>query len=272
LADAFFDLRATHNPHRWYLPVSNPICAGPPDRLFLFGGVGLAAAVSAMEQTCGRPVIWATAQYISFARPQTVVDLDVWVPTEGRHSTQARVIGHVGDKEIITVNAALGERPSPYADQWIQAPDAPAPEDCPRVEHWRAPTDDINSRFEVRLVRGRYRDRNVQGRGDGRVVVWMRPKEGQPIGSNLLCVMADFVSVAISDALGETAGGNSLDNTIRFARIEPTEWVLCDIAIEAIQSGVAHGVMRLFSQTGVLMASASQSLILRLHRRDSLRP
>ena len=39
---------------------------------FMFGGVGLAAAVGAMERTCERPVIWATAQYLSYARPPSV--------------------------------------------------------------------------------------------------------------------------------------------------------------------------------------------------------
>ena len=36
------------------------------------------------------------------------MDLDVHVSVSGRYTTQARVIGHVGDREIITVNAALG--------------------------------------------------------------------------------------------------------------------------------------------------------------------
>lgn len=65
----FFDLQATHNPHRWYLPLTDEVCVGPPDNLFMYGGIGLASAIAAMERTCGRPVIWATAQYLSYARP-----------------------------------------------------------------------------------------------------------------------------------------------------------------------------------------------------------
>ena len=37
----FFDLRATHNPHRWFMPVTPDICVGPPGNAFMFGGVGL---------------------------------------------------------------------------------------------------------------------------------------------------------------------------------------------------------------------------------------
>ena len=57
----FFDLRGSHNPHRWHLPLTPPICVGPPEHLFMYGGIGLAASISALEQTCGRPVVWATA-------------------------------------------------------------------------------------------------------------------------------------------------------------------------------------------------------------------
>ena len=39
----FFDLRATHNPHRWFMPVDPSICVGPPGNLFMFGGVGIYA-------------------------------------------------------------------------------------------------------------------------------------------------------------------------------------------------------------------------------------
>ena len=114
----FFDLKATHNPHRWYLPVEPSICVGPPGNVFMFGGVGLASALAAMERTTGRPLIWATAQYLSYARPSNVVDLDVWTPAAGKYNTQARVTGHVDDKEILTVNAALGARPSDLSGQW----------------------------------------------------------------------------------------------------------------------------------------------------------
>jgi acyl-CoA thioesterase II len=267
LAEPFFDLRATHNPHRWHLPVTAPICVGPPDKRFMFGGVGMAAAVSAMERTCGRPVLWATAQYLSYARPPSIVDLDVWVPNVGKHTTQARVIGHVDDKEIITVSAALGERPAAITDQWVVAPKAPPPLECEQVFHWRGPEDTLTGRFERRLIEGRFAGHGeLDGRGEsGRLRLWIRPVEGHPIGSDILAVMADFVSNGMSNALGRLAGGNSLDNTIRFGNIVPTEWVMCDINIEMAHAGVVHGVMHLFSEDGVLMASASQSLILRYH-------
>jgi hypothetical protein len=35
---------------------------------FLWGGCGLAAAVAAIEELSGRTCVWATAQYLSYAR------------------------------------------------------------------------------------------------------------------------------------------------------------------------------------------------------------
>jgi acyl-CoA thioesterase len=267
MSTPFISLTATHNPHRWYLPLDDSLCVGPPQRSFMFGGVGMAAAIQAMERTCERPVIWATAQYLSFARPPSVVDLDVWVPAHGHNTSQARVIGHVGDKEIFTVNAALGTRPSDISHQWVQAPEVPAPEDCPPADHWRGDDGGLHSRIELRNVHGRYGGQRKGGEisDDGRLILWMRPRGDHPVDASMLAIFADHVPSGIGAALGKEAGGNSLDNTIRIVRLAPTDWVLCDINIHAVHGGFGHGAMRLFTRDGLLLATASQSAIVRMH-------
>ena len=132
----FLGLEPTHNPFRWILPVTPGICTGGN---FLFGGCGLGAAISAMEATSGRHCIWATAQYLNYAKPGQVVDIDVTLAVVGHQMTQARAVCHVGNKEILTVNAALGERPFALDGQWESLPtDLPRPEDCPvRPHHTR---------------------------------------------------------------------------------------------------------------------------------------
>ena len=84
------------------------------------------------------------------------------------------------------------------------------------------------------------------------------------IDAGMLAIMADFIPGAVGNALGLSAGGNSLDNTIRYRRIVATEWVLCDIRITGVHGGFGHGAMYLFAQDGELMATASQSLIVRV--------
>ena len=61
------------------LRVTEDLCVGPLGHVFLFGGAGLGAAVLALEQTFQRGLVWATAQYISFARLGADVVLDVAV-------------------------------------------------------------------------------------------------------------------------------------------------------------------------------------------------
>jgi acyl-CoA thioesterase len=188
MTELFFDLKSTHNPHRWYLPLTDGVCVGPPDNLFMYGGIGLASAIAAMERTCNRPVIWATAQYLSYARPPSIVDIDVWIPTEGKYNTQARVTGHVGDKEIFTVNAALGSRESPFSHQWVQAPDMPPPEDCEPSLLWTGQSWNLNSRLEVRMCPDKWGGgaRSGELSPDGRSVMWVRPKGDYAIDTSML--------------------------------------------------------------------------------------
>src|SRR5215218_7858425 len=104
---AFLDLRASHNPYRWTLPVVPSLCTWGG---FLFGGCGLGAAISALEATSGRTCVWAASQYLSYAAPGETMDIDVTIAVEGHQITQARAVCHVGNREILTVNAALGHR------------------------------------------------------------------------------------------------------------------------------------------------------------------
>ena len=96
-----------HDAATWSLPVRVDLAGG---RGQLFGGVALGAAVTQLEDLTGRPVVWATGQYISNAFPPDVVRFDAEVVVEGHNLTQARVIGHVDGREVLTVQAALGRR------------------------------------------------------------------------------------------------------------------------------------------------------------------
>ncbi|HRE01851.1 MAG TPA: thioesterase family protein, partial [Ilumatobacteraceae bacterium] len=59
-----------------------------------------------------------------------------------------------------------------------------------------------------------------------------------------------------------------LDNTIRIARLVPTEWVLLDIQVHAVSRGFGHGLVQMFAEDGTLMATASQSCIVRYWKDD----
>ena len=264
-ARSFLGLSATHNPFRWTLPITPGICT-PAE--FMFGGCGLGAAIAALEGTTGRPLVWATAQYLSYARPPEVLDLDVIVPVAGHQVTQARVVGHVADREVITVNAALGQRPMELEGTWAVMPEAPPPEECVTRSN-RMPTsgDSLMDRMDVRIAYGRLLS-ELPGPGmpDGRSALWAKLPEVLDMSSAALGILGDYVPFGIGQALGLMAGGNSLDNTIRIARPVDTEWVLLDVRVHHVGNGFGHGDVHLWSQDGTLMATASQSTIVRMWR------
>jgi acyl-CoA thioesterase len=78
-----------------------------------------------------------------------------------------------------------------------------------------------------------------------------------------LAILGDYVPFGVGQALGKHAGGTSLDNTLRVARLVPTEWVLLDIQVHTIQEGFGHGLVHLWAEDGTLLAIASQSCIVR---------
>ena len=66
--------------------------------------------------------------------------------------------------------------------------------------------------------------------------------------------------------------GRSLDNTLRMVQLKPTEWILCDIRIHALVGGYAQGITFLWSQDGELLATASQSIGVRLWPNNTVLP
>ncbi len=259
----FLGLEPTADPLLWRLPVT-PGVSTPGQ--FLFGGCGLAAGVAAMEHASGRPAIWATAQYLSYAPTGRVVDFAVTLAVVGRQTTQARAIGRVDGREILAVNAALGRRHLDVSGTWVSPPDVPGP----AASTLRAIPPEFSGtvleRVELRLALGRQFEALDGTPGDGRCAFWARlPGQLEP-SSAWLAVLGDYVPSGVAQALGRPSIGNSLDNTIRVVQLVASEWILCDIHLLSIANGFGHGRAHLWSEDGTLLGLASQSVIVRVGR------
>ncbi len=249
----------------WQLHVV-PELTTPGD--FLFGGCGLAAALVALEHASGRPTIWATAQYLSYAPTDAVLDLTVTLAAVGKRITQGRVVGNVGAKEILTVNAAVGTTGSlDTGGVWVTPPEVPPPDECPPRRLPFLNTTSIFDRVELRLAKGRSFEEistGPGGTGDATSALWARvPGHLEPSAATL-AIFGDYVTGGVSQPIGRHVMSRSLDNTLRVVSLEPTEWVLCDIRIQALAGGYGQGVAYLWSQGGSLLATASQSMSVRL--------
>ena len=255
-APEFLGLEPTGNPLRWRLPVVDSLTTAQNS---LFGGVALGAAATALEQVSGRPLVWATCQYLAYAEPPATVDLDLKIAVAGKQTTQARAIGSVDGIEIFTVNAAFGARPIDLRGTWVERPDVPPPDAFPATPVPDEVRNRISSRMELRLAN---EDSMSSVAGHGRISVWARIPGLKPC-SALLAVLGDMVPFGIRRVMGMRGSDNSLDNTLRVARIVPTEWVLLDIRVHAVEQGFGHGAVHLWSESGIYLGTASQSVIVR---------
>ncbi len=256
----FFGLERNGSTGRWRMPVVRGLISGTGA---LFGGCGLGACIEVAEQLTGRPIVWATAQYLSYARPPAVLELDALEVVRGHQVSQVRVIAHVGEQEILTVLAAAGQRPHPLSGQWARRPAVAGPQRCPPRELQQRHEGTISDRLEMRVALGRNADELPGPPGDGTSALWVRMPGLAEMSAAGLAIIGDFVPFGISQALGHRAGGNSLDNTLRVARRVPTDWVLADIRVHAVNEGFAHGLVHLWAEDGSLLGTASQSTIVR---------
>jgi acyl-CoA thioesterase len=215
--------------------------------------------------------VWATAQYLNYAPTGETVDVDVRIAVSGHRITQARVVCHVADREILTVNAALGDRPLEHSGQWEQFPaEVGPPLDYPIRQNPFDTSGTIGERMEQRTVKARDHTDLDGTHGDGQVLLWARiPAVISGVDAATLAILGDFVPMGIGQTLGIRGGGNSLDNTLRVYQMVPTEWVLMDIRVHGVARGFGHGLVHMFAEDGTLLATASQSVIVRYWEPDA---
>jgi acyl-CoA thioesterase len=96
--------------------------------------------------------------------------------------------------------------------------------------------------------------------------LWVRFPGLSELKGSGLAIVGDYVPFGIGQALGVRAGGNSLDNTLRVARLVDTEWILADVRVHAVDHGFGHGLVHLWAEDGTLLGTASQSTMVRAWR------
>ena len=143
-------------------------------------------------------------------------------------------------------------------------PDVPGPEECePRSLRYPG-TESIMNRLDVRLATARAWE-DI----DGNPVPRAARRCGPACPTCSTCRRGrrwrSSATTCPSASARRSAcwAGNSLDNTLRVYRLVPTEWVLLDIRIQAVARGFGHGVVHQWAEDGTLMATASQSTIVR---------
>ena len=227
----------------------------------LQGGVAFGAAIDAMVVASGRPLVWASAQFLSHAAPDTMLDLEVTLPVAGHRVSQARSRLAHGDDEVMSALAALGSRDMELTHVWPTLPDVPPAEECPARAF---PRDDLLNRWDGRIASGRTPDQLDGAVGSGRSASWYRrPFTEGPLTAGELAVIGDFTMAEMSDAVGFLCIGNSLDQTLRVHQLVDTTWVLVDASVTLVADGFGWISANLWSGEGEFLGVFSQTLVLR---------
>ena len=147
-------------------------------------------------------------------------------------------------------------------------PDVPPPADCPEmIEPFAAIADRPRSFFdslERRVAFGAFDFTEDQQPEAGPVAMWSRVDGHSLRTAASLAFMADIVPLGICIALGRPLGGTSLDNSLRVVETGiDTEWALLEIIPESFQNSIGHGSVRIWAETGELLAIAQQTCIIR---------
>lgn len=261
----FFALEQMGDDRHWQMEIRPGLCT-PGD--FLFGGCGLGAGLVALEEASGRPTVWATSQYLSFAPKGATLDIEVILAVEGHNVTQGRAVASVDGKEILTVNAALGISQPVIDAVWVEPPQVKAPMDCLPRQLPKLFRNSILDSVEVRVAKGRSPTEYDGTPGDPDSALWARVPGHLDPSAGTLAIFGDYVAGAAGQPLGRHTMGRSLDNTLRVVQLAPTEWVLCDLRIHALAGGFGQGMAFLWSEDGALLATASQSMTIRLWPED----
>jgi len=264
--DALVRLVPTESPTRWMMEPS-PLVLTP--RGTLQGGAGLAAALLATERTAGRPALWATAQYLSYAAGLEPVQLDVNLEVVGHSTTQARCVLSRRGAEVLTAHVALGSRSFSPDGVWVEMPDVGPPEDGVPYDFFRPGRNDLADLIELRVARGRTIAQLRGHPGGGRTVWWCRTVRGRhPVTVGELAFVGDLLPLGFCEPYGATYAGNSIDNTLRVGSAGETEWILIDCHAEQVVNGFGHGTAYLWSQDGALLGIASQTIVVRFEATD----
>lgn len=227
----------------------------------LYGGTAIAASICAMEAASQREVLWATTQFVAPAPGGSTIEMRAETLASGRRTAQLRVTATIdGEVMFASLGSTGTPRPDGLAGQFESPPLVTPPEESvermpvpPRAE---APVEvGWQRECEHRVAEILSTDRTASGT----MAMWTRFRNPAPMTPARIAFSADMVPVAIARGAGRMGAGTSLDNSMRFAGRSDTEWVLLELQGNMASGGYGHGLVRVWSQSGRLLAVGSQT-------------
>lgn len=241
----------------------------------LYGGTAIAVSIATAEELTTRPVLWMTTQFVATAAHGTEITVLAEVLAPGKRTNQVRITGTdaAGTAVFASLGATGHHREGGMTGEFERMPDVAPPTageaasnpfsvmaKAAGVERPDGPSGfptDTGFASVVEIRAAEIVDHPDPG--PGRVCMWLRRKDREPITPALAAFMADMVPMSVALACGAMAGGTSLDNSIRIGTFVETEWILLDLRPHLAAGDYGHGSAHIWSEDGHLMATASQT-------------
>ena len=246
----FFGVQPTEDELRWRLPVSPNVASYLG---FMHGGCALAAVTAAAETWSGRPLAAASAQFMARVPLGGCAQITFDIGSAGKRMTQvfAEVADAADGSVLMRALLSLGGRRLGIDQDWVQPPDVPGPEELARRSVPDNAVPSFSTDADIRFA--------PYSAGDRRILCWARLAGTLASTRQGLIALADTLATGMHLSLGRKWRGASLDNTVRIAGDADCEWVLLDIETDGFHNAVGHGVVRMFTPDGELLASGNQS-------------
>jgi acyl-CoA thioesterase len=206
-------------------------------------------------------VRWATARFLRGPGIGSELVLSDVADFTGRHSRHMTVTATHGGQVAFEVTAVVGTG-DPVAGlpgQWAGMPAVPPPTECPSAPDRPERARNADGQADRRIARSAH-----GGHVPGRTSFWTRLKAGGTSTPAGLAWIADSIAAGLVQSVGPLSRVTSLDNTIRYAAAAPSEWVLADVHAHAAADGYAYGDVHLFTEKGALLATGSQTCVVRI--------
>jgi acyl-CoA thioesterase len=217
----------------------------------LFGGTGIAVMVATMEAETERDALWTTVQYAGSADLGSRVDCHVEMLANGKRTSQVRMTATADDRVVLAAVGATGvARTGPIEAQIPAMPAMPSPEECGAWGFGPHGRDGERAPSWLQLAEMRH---VAEG-----AAIWARMRSGLHTRATV-AFLADMVPSSVARAAGKIGGGTSLDNSLRYARLVDTDWIMLDMDPWFATSGYLHGAARVWAQDGTLLGVASQT-------------
>jgi acyl-CoA thioesterase len=224
----------------------------------MYGGTGAAAAVMAMEAATQRDALWVVTQFVAQAQIGERVRWVVEPMALGGRIAQLRVTGSVDDRVVFcALGATAHPRPGGLHGQYRAMPTVAPPDDCPRSLPGPPHLDLAELGFHRKVE---FREAAPpDGSSSSPVMLWTRLSSGADVTRATVAFLADMIPLAVARAAGRLGAGFSLDNSLRFADVPPSEWVLLELSGQVASHGYGHGDVTVWSHDGALIATGSQT-------------